>query len=154
MPKPEKDITVEDAQMLAREMGQILRSMGAHEPDWRPLEKAMPIQDWCSGFMFMGYDGKIRVYKHGFTRLYLHLDEKGNAYRYVGEPGRYERIPRREAIESAFDGLKEMGVSRSRPFDDKARAERHKAMADAGWTVVGVDVSEGDDPYVVLPTEK
>ena len=60
-----------------------MRQFGAHEPDWEPLEKALPPEK-CEGFMFMGYcDGK-RMYKHYITRKYLHLDEEGKAYRWDG----------------------------------------------------------------------
>jgi hypothetical protein len=65
----------------AAEMSQIMKRFGADRPDWDPLEKVLPLEH-CAGFMFMGYPGEIRLYKHGFTRHYLNVDPKGNTYWY------------------------------------------------------------------------
>ena len=80
------------------------------EPDWAPLENAIPYE-WCGGFMFMGYVDDIRLYKHIHTRHYLNLDSKGWTYRYTG--GGYVRTSFEAAIEHVFDGLAELGVTRS-----------------------------------------
>ena len=39
--------------------------------------------------MFMGYVGKIRLYKHGLTRHYLNADPDGNTYLYDSEFDEY-----------------------------------------------------------------
>lgn len=121
---------------VGKDYQKLLRQFGAHEPDWKPLEKVMPKLKWCAGFMFMGYSGKVRLYKHGLTRHYLNVDPEGNTYAYVSETDSYVRIPKRVAIEAVFQGLTEMGFKRSTPYDGKARAKRHKLLADAGWTIV------------------
>ena len=131
----------------ARDMAAMMKAQGAHEPDWRPLEKVLPLK-WCAGFMFMGYDGDIRIYKHGFTRRHLHVDAQGRTYRYSSSSG-YARIPRDDAIRSAFDGLKEMRISRSAPYDDNAKRKRHNQLVKQGWTMVGVDISPSDEPFVL-----
>ena len=85
-----------------------------HEPDWAPLERALPVTD-CAAFMWMGWavrpDGPpIARYKHGVTRRYLNLDEGGVAYRYVAAPdpawcGSYVRTPLELALEDALNGI-------------------------------------------------
>lgn len=88
----------------------VLGEIRVGEPDWAPLENAIPYE-WCGGFMFMGYVDDIRLYKHIHTRHYLNLDSKGWTYRYTG--GGYVRTSFEAAIEHVFDGLAEMGVTRS-----------------------------------------
>jgi len=57
------------------------------DPDWGPLERAIPRQ-WCGGFMWMNRieaDGVvIELYKHGITRRYLNLDQDNKAYSFTG----------------------------------------------------------------------
>jgi len=118
-----------------------LTEFNADEDDWAPLEKVLPLE-WCAGFMFMGCWGDIRLYKHGFTRYYLNLDSKSRAYAYVGE--RYVRTNLECAIERVFEGIEEMGETRSSAFDDDAIRRRHAALAEAGWTVVSLGHVESE----------
>lgn len=86
---------------------------GMHEPDWAPLEGALPLEQRAE-FMWMGWairpDGPpIARYKHAVTRRYLNLDAEGAAYRYVAAPepawcGSYVRVALSRAIERALDG--------------------------------------------------
>jgi hypothetical protein len=131
-----EDIPVE---ALQEEWQRILREHRADEPDWDPLEKVLPLE-WCGGFMFMGYVGEIRLYKHGFTRHYLNLDPECRAYRYTGST--YVRSSLEEAIENVFEGLELMAETRSSVYDDEAIRRKYEALAKAGWTVVSLT----DDP--------
>ncbi|MGH2728969.1 MAG: hypothetical protein ACRDJI_00005, partial [Actinomycetota bacterium] len=101
------------------------------------------------GFMFMGYSGHVRMYKHGFTRRYLNADPEGNTYFYSGESGFYYKVPKSVAVKHVFGGLKEMGFKRTTPFNDAAIAKRDEALAEAGWTTVRLDPSQGDDALVI-----
>lgn len=76
-------------------------SMGPDEAWWEPLEAVLPFEK-CHGFMYMYNEGGIHHYKHFETRNYLHLDESGNAYGFLGEHAGYERIPLERAIKLAF----------------------------------------------------
>jgi len=70
------------------------------EPDWRPLERALPSR-FCEEFMFMGKVGGIVLYKHRITRRYLNIDSvTGKFYRYVD--GEYVEIDRRQAFDSVY----------------------------------------------------
>ena len=82
--------------------------------------------------MYMGYDSGIHMYKHGFTRHYLNLDRKGNAYRFVEASERYVPIHRDVAIEHVFEGIEEMGLTRESRWDHEAHLLRQKALEDAG----------------------
>ena len=75
-------------------------------PDWRPLLDFAP--DEIPEFMWMFRveleDGSVvEAYKHSWTRRYLHLDDRGRAYVFVG--GRtYEEVDPQDLIAKALDG--------------------------------------------------
>lgn len=109
----------------------------AAEPDWEPLEKAIP-RDWCGGFMWMQrvdeHDTTIELYKHGITRRYLNLDSDAQTYRYTGSG--YIPIGLEEALDWVFEGLEEMGWTRDTVYDDDFVAKKYAALREAGWTVI------------------
>jgi len=64
------------------------------EPEWEPLLNFAP--DHVGDFMWMyavGFtDGtRLQAYKHYWTRNYLHLDDEGRAFIFVGKE-RYEEV--------------------------------------------------------------
>ncbi|MBA2725518.1 MAG: hypothetical protein H0U53_05975 [Actinobacteria bacterium] len=133
----DRDEITHQIQELQPEFAKIMRSYGAHEPDWGPLERVLPYEE-CGGFMFMGYVGEIRMYKHGFTRRYLNLDPQGNAYGYLAKTNNYIKIPLELAIDEVFATLKHLGVERTTPFSEEEQLKRRKAMEAAGWTVISM----------------
>lgn len=64
------------------QMGEIMRSRGMNDPDWTPLEWAIP-PSHRDGWMWMGY-GKhgVREYKHNDTRRYMFLLRREEALRH------------------------------------------------------------------------
>jgi hypothetical protein len=139
----DREELVSKLQGLNSEWTKILRQHGAHEPDWEPLEKVLPLK-WCGGFMFMGYIGDIRLYKHGLTRRYINIDSEGRCYKYlppeddadIDDTGDYFRTTKTLAIKHVFDGLKEMGYKRTTKCTPEVMAERRRRMEEAGWNVV------------------
>lgn len=119
----------------AAEMSRRMKAVGAERPDWGPLEQVLPLEQ-CAGFMFMGYSGAIRLYKHGFTRHYLNADPEGHTYWYNDRLDSYYRIAKELAIDYVFEGLDETGAKRSTPYDAKARRKRDRALKEAGWKVL------------------
>lgn len=107
------------------------------EPEWGPLEAAIPIE-WCGGFMWMHrteQDGEpIEVYKHGITRRSLHLDHKGRAYRYSVDG--YLMTTLDSALANAFEGLEEMGWTRATRYDEDFIRAKHEALRKMGYTVI------------------
>jgi hypothetical protein len=70
------------------------RMLKVHAPEWEPLLNLAP--DHVADFMWMGAvllaDGtRIQVYKHYWTRDYLHLAEDGRAFVFVPKT-RYEEV--------------------------------------------------------------
>jgi hypothetical protein len=128
-----------------RAWSQLREQFHMDEPDWAPLEKALPLK-WCAGFMYMGRTGGIHLYKHGFTRHYLNLDSEGNAYRYLPSSDKYVPMNLFEAIEEAFEGIERLGVERSSPYDDEARRRKHEALAEAGWSLISVGPEDDTPP--------
>ena len=129
---------------LNGEVTRMLRAQGAHEPDWDPLEKVLPYE-WCGGFMFMGYEGEIRMYKHGLTRRYINVDPAGNTYLYNGVSESHFPVPLEEAIEHVFEHIEAMGYARETKCTEEVMAERRRRMEEAGWTIVTLGPSE-DEP--------
>lgn len=115
------------------------------EPDWGPLEAAIP-REWCGGFMWMQRvkhrSRFIELYKHGITRRYLNLDQTGDAYEYTGKG--YRRIDFENAIEWVFEDLEEWGLSRETVYDDEFIARKYEALRKAGWTVISTGGPEPD----------
>jgi hypothetical protein len=107
------------------------------DPNWKPLEAVLPAE-WCGGFMWMNRvvdkGVVIELYKHGITRLYLNLDADGGAHRWTGSG--YEPMQLEEAIDRAFDGIEETGWDRTIVYDDEVKAEKYRALREAGWTVI------------------
>jgi hypothetical protein len=107
------------------------------DPNWKPLEEVLPAE-WCGGFMWMNRvvdNGVvIELYKHGITRHYLNLDARGGAHRWTGSG--YEPMSLEEAIDYAFDGIEETGWDRTTVYDDDVKAEKYRALREAGWTVI------------------
>ncbi|MFN2488870.1 MAG: hypothetical protein ABR529_03850 [Actinomycetota bacterium] len=131
----DRDEMITKLSKLDDEWTRMLEERRAHEPDWDPLEKVLPFE-WCGAFMFMGYSGDVRLYKHGFTRRYLNLDAAGKPYRWTGR--RYVPTSLEGALEHAFDGLEDMGETRTSVYDDEAIRRRYEALAQAGWKVVSL----------------
>lgn len=68
--------------------------LSARDPEWEPLLNFAP--DHVVDFMWMGAiqltDGtRLQAFKHYWTRSYLHLDDEGRAFVYVGKD-RYEEV--------------------------------------------------------------
>ena len=122
---------------LHKEWDKLREQFHMDDPVWEPLEKALPYK-WCGAFMYMGRTNGVHMYKHGFTRHYLNLDDEGNAYRFLPGSERYVPMNRFEAIENAFEGLALMGIDRSAPYDDAAVRRRHKAIEDSGMSLISL----------------
>lgn len=107
------------------------------EPDWEPLRTVLPLE-WCDGFMWMYRveegDSVIELYKHGITRRYLNLDQANRAYRFTGDG--YIQIPVAVAVDQVFSGIEDMGWSRETKYDEEFVARKHRALREAGWTVI------------------
>ncbi len=129
---------------------------------WGPLEKVVPKKQQ-DGFMYMGKSfylyrsfgnreiiAPIHDYKHGITRKYLHLDESGTCYRNTGETkkmvGKLEKeymvlepCSCREALDVVYKDIEKFGATRETKYDEDYKENVHKALADAGYTVVGIE---------------
>jgi len=76
-------------------------------PDWRPLIQFAP--DEVPDFMWMFRDfledgSVVEAYKHTWTRQYLHLDEEGRAYVFLGggRDASYEEVDRDALLEDVL----------------------------------------------------
>jgi hypothetical protein len=79
-----------------------------HEPDWRPLLKAVGEEVTCH-FMWMcevelSSGKRLHAYKHIDTRRYVHLDRDGAAFVYEW-PERYRSSPVTEVLTEVFAPL-------------------------------------------------
>lgn len=125
---------------------------GINEPVWVPLEALLPAE-WCDGWMFMGgaiarvmqdnYASRaIWSYKHGITRHYLHIGDDLRVYRYrsdlceIGDP-LYERVNTEWTIHVVYDGIEELGATRSTAYNAEYVAARNARLVAAGYQVIG-----------------
>jgi len=136
-----KEHNDEDQQRFILEASRFLDSYrewsAAQEIDWDPLHDALPMEH-CDGFMWMyrvtWKTEVIEVYKHGITRMSLHLDHSGHAYLYRGDT--YKRIPVKEAVDRVFEDIETMGFSRKTPYTEEYRREKHRRAREQGWTII------------------
>jgi hypothetical protein len=142
----EQELSREELVEKLQSLGPEIRDMWAEfrpwDVDWDPLERVLPLEQ-CAGFMFMGHDGDIRMYKHGITRRYLLIDSRAYCYRYRAyAKKKYTRISRKDAIAWVFEDIEKMNATPETPYDDDYIAKKHKALAEAGWTMVGAPAPE------------
>jgi hypothetical protein len=117
------------------------------DPQWGPLELVLPKEE-LDQWMFMGKHpnpyapGKsLFEYKNGITRRYLRLDDEGISYGYKGEyegsdnRQRYPMIPLEEAVKRAYEGIEEMGHTRTTKYNREFIEARNKALLKAGFGV-------------------
>jgi hypothetical protein len=137
----EEELTEEERQAFILEMSRILDEMrercASFEPDWGPLHDALPLKH-CNGFMFMyrdEWEGRvIEVYKHGITRVSLHLDHDRRGYLYRSNG--YIEVPVSVAVDRVFEDIEEMGFTRKTPYTEEYRRQKHKKAREMGWTVI------------------
>lgn len=70
-------------------------SLHSETPDWQPLEDMAPhhIDDFMWMFEVKLANGtRLHVYKHYWTRRYMHLSKDRRAFVYLWEDGRYEEV--------------------------------------------------------------
>jgi hypothetical protein len=125
------------AEKLRQTMERVRAEFDTDDPDWAPLEAALPIEE-CAGFIWMYRDqiegAPIEVYRHGITRHWLQLGHDGTAYRWSEQDG-YQPIPVDGAIEHVFEGLAELAATRE-TNGAEFLAERDARAAEAGWMVI------------------
>ena len=124
---------------------------------WKPLHKVVP-KKWRDGFMYMGKYKYMYInpqnqkaivetydYKHGITRKYLHITKSGRCYCNIGGSSNdyilVEPCSKQKALDIVFKGISKFGATPETKYDDLYRAERNKALAEAGF--VTFDISPG-----------
>lgn len=122
---------------VSRAVDEVRPLLGTGQPNWDPLHAALPLEH-CDGFMWMHretWSGRtIEYYKHGITRRYLLLDQHGRAVRWRRR--RIVDVPTKRAVDYVFDGIEDLGATRSTPYGEAYRLAKHKALRDAGWTII------------------
>jgi hypothetical protein len=136
----DRDELIAELEALKPEIERLMLDAGADEPDWGPLETALPMK-WCDGFMYMGCFNGVHDYKHGLTRRSLQLDDRCRAYTYDSRRDRYREIPLDVAIDYVFEDIEAMGYTRETALTEEVMEERRQRIADAGWTTITVTPS-------------
>ena len=104
------------------------------EANWKPLEMRLGTGR-CAGFMFMGRFNEINQYKHGISRRYLFLDEKGRAYGAVGR-NEFREIPFDEAIARVDEPLKALGDTLETAYDHSYISRKEATLQEAGIEIL------------------
>jgi hypothetical protein len=111
------------------------------EANWKPLEEKLGAAK-CVGFMFMGRIDGINQYKHGITRTYVNLDDRGNCW--VRDKGVY--VPGNWDVElGKMEGcLSALGATLRTPYDDGFITRKHKELQQQGISVLTIAVEPQD----------
>jgi hypothetical protein len=105
---------------------------------WEPLEKRLG-RTRCVGFMYMGRVNGIHVYKHGITRTYLNLDDRGDCY--VSRGGwRYEPADFSVEVARIEASLQELGETLTTAYDDEYIVRKDHALKEAGIPLLKIKV--------------
>jgi hypothetical protein len=129
----------------------------AKEPDWQPLLNLLA-RDFMWMFTVDLKDGrKVQVYKHYWTRGYLHLSEDGAAFVYNSEKARYEEVDPERLLEMVLypDGLdKPFAFELDRPMPPDGRRRRDDIRDEEEWPDYEESPDEDDSPDErVAPTK-
>jgi len=108
------------------------------EAIWEPLEKRLG-RARCVGFMYMGRVNGIHLYKHGLTRSYLCLDDRGDCYVSRGD-WRYETAEFSVELGKIEASLRELGETLETVYDDQYIARKDRALKEAGISVLRLEV--------------
>ena len=49
---------------------------------------------------------------------------------------RFVDVPIERAIDAVFEGIEELGATRSTPYDEAYRLEKYRRLRAAGWTTI------------------
>lgn len=145
------DLNAHFSQQADKAYQEAAAGLGMHDPDWGPLEKALPKEEH-GGWMFMGYmpkghgrgEGMIREYKHGITRKNLALDEHATPYE-PRDTATFGRVYNKYMSASAVDvlkhkghykDLKRMGEQPGTPYNEDYQAKRNAGLREAGYDVL------------------
>jgi len=108
------------------------------QPNWEPLEKKLG-RGKCVGFMYMGKVNGIHLYKHGITRTYLNLSDRGECYVSRGD-WRYEPADFAAELRKLEASLRTLGETLATVYDDEYIARKDRALQEAGIPLVRINV--------------
>jgi hypothetical protein len=108
------------------------------QANWEPLEQRLG-RAGCVGFMYMGRVNGINLYKHGLTRSYLGLDDRGDCYVSRGE-WRYAPADFSVELGKIEESLRELRETLATVYDDEYIARKDQALKEAGIPVLRIKV--------------
>jgi hypothetical protein len=111
---------------------------GGMEPIWKPLEERLG-RKCCAGFMYMGRVNRINLYKHGIARIYLNLDDLGNACLCRGYAA-YERAEFATELARLETALAQLGETLESTYDDCYTARKREAFKKAGIPLLHIEI--------------
>ncbi len=94
----------------------------------------------CVGFMFMGRVNGISRYKHGITRTYLNLDDKGNCY-VSGDTGAFILADWASELRKLEACLSDLGASLTTRYDDAFIGRKRKALQEQGISLLTIVIA-------------
>ncbi len=107
------------------------------QANWKPLEDKLG-RARSVGFMFMGRVNGINLYKHGITRTYLNLDDRGRCYVYRG--GGYEEADFAVQLAMLEASLRQVGETLESSYDEEYIAQKHEALRKAGLRLLRIEI--------------
>jgi hypothetical protein len=111
-------------------------------PNWKPLENRLGAAR-CAGFMFMGRENGINLYKHGISRSYLYLDDDGNCYA-AGKPGCYLPSDFEQELSKLGKLLTELGATVETPYDESFITQKREVLRQHGVSLLTIQVEPNE----------
>ena len=108
------------------------------EPNWEPLEDRLG-KARCAGFMYMGRVNGINLYKHGISRTYLNLDDKGNCF-VSSRNGCHVSADFDEELTKLELRLKGLQATLETPYDELFLAQKRAILRLKGVDLITIQV--------------
>ena len=100
-------------------------------PNWKPLEEKLG-PNRCVGFMYMGRVNGVHQYKHGITRTYLYLDDRGSCCVW-NQPSGFVNADFATELAKLEADLRGCGATLKAPYDDHYIARRRRFCKALGF---------------------
>ncbi len=108
------------------------------EPNWKPLENRLGAAR-CVGFMFMGRENGINLYKHGISRSYFYLDDDGNSYA-AGKPGCYLPADFEQQLLKLEKLLTGLGATLETSYDESFITQKREVLRQHGMSLLTIQL--------------
>jgi hypothetical protein len=111
-------------------------------PVWKPLEEKLG-PNRCVGFMYMRRVNGVHQYKHGITRTYLYLDDRGSCYVW-NQPSGFANADFATELAKLEADLRGCDATLEAPYDDHYIARKEELLQSLGIQTLRIKIEPED----------